>query len=82
MSANIYYMPLKKVYSMGVNTPSSFISVMTGVFGEFPIELDDGDIPILRGMAVADRRDESDNPYYATIRAIEQHGKIKVWAEH
>lgn len=82
MSANIYFMPdVKKGTPLNTPAPSSFIETLERAGYTLPYTFDDSDKKLLLGMACARERQE-DNPYRQLIEAIDNFGRVRVWAEY
>lgn len=79
MSANFYWAPQSQQTSISVGSKTKFAFSMTEIFGNFPIDLDEKDTLVLRGMSLADG--EQNNPYTQLIDAIDKHGSIRVTRE-
>jgi len=85
VSANIYWTPLgDKRHDISPMAPSSFIEAMERAFGKLPIilELNEEVIATLRGMAAAEGSATARDEYRAVRRALEDHRKIRLWAEY
>lgn len=81
MGATIHYRPTgKEGPRLSVMAPSSFIEAITRAFGTFPVELNEGSIPVLRGMAAADKGMADD--YGDVIETIERVGSIHLYVTY
>jgi hypothetical protein len=79
MSATIFYEPVDpEPASIGVSAPSSFMDAMARAGFSLPCELEGKDIPTLQGMAAVAEK----SGYGDVIKAINKHGKIRLWAEY
>ncbi|HEV3272485.1 MAG TPA: hypothetical protein VGZ93_09930 [Candidatus Methylacidiphilales bacterium] len=82
MSATIYWRPVAKRMSyIDTDAPSSFIEALREAFGrDLPAKFAGEDIPVLKGMAAADRGQRK--AYEGMIKAIEEFGIVELWAEY
>ena len=82
MSANIYWRPVDTSRNdLPVSTPSMFIDSMREAFGQLPVKLGPGEIPVLKGMASVKGFGTQNDAFKVLIEKIEQIGEIEVWAE-
>ena len=84
MSASIVWLPVKpeKYKSINAPAPSWFKETMERAGFELPCTLTSTDLPVLRGMAATNLRDDKPNPHQEVVDAVEKHGAIKIWAEY
>lgn len=74
MSATILWQPIKGK-SLGVGAPSKLLEALSKAFGQYST-LDEDCLERLYGMKATGAEVES------LIEAIEEHGRISVWAEY
>jgi hypothetical protein len=88
VSASIFWEPVDpKPKRIGCWAPSSFMGQMERAGFRLPTNLDQGAIPVLRGMAAMispglGTDGDPSNPFQELIDKIEKHGTISIWAEH
>ena len=83
MSASIFWDPIKPAngHVVGVGAPSWFMGCMERAGLKLPVDLTVADLPVLTGLAAAQRDDEK-NPFQEIIDAIEKHGAINLWYQY
>jgi hypothetical protein len=83
MSASIFWEAVDPKPKIRFWASSSFMEQMKRAGFRQPIDLDQGAIPVLRGMAATGPTGgDAPNPFQELIDKIEKHGTISIWAEH
>jgi len=81
VGASIYWQPLDKKRDLEIWAPSSFMEALKRAFDrDFPMDLDDADLPVLRGMAAVSG--DKNNDFATLVRLIEDKGPVRIWAEY
>lgn len=73
--------PLDTNISLGVAAPSHFQKTVERVFGEFPMEFNEGHLVELDTLGKA-WGDEPRNPWEQIAELVRRLGTVRVWAEY
>ncbi len=76
MSGSFYWQPIKGK-CLHVGSPSKTLSAFEEAFGGLPLELEDTDIPVLKGLAAAQVEGAND-----LMDALYKHKSVRLWVEY
>jgi hypothetical protein len=83
MSASICWEPVKtNPKTLSVPAPSRFIATLDALGVGMPGEVGEEHEAALRALSIHYGDTERQNPFEQLLRAIEKHGRVRVWAEY